>query len=1111
MTIIENNVIKEFNNQIDFWYYEIGVNVIPANTKTKEICENWLQWQDKSISEELYELRKKNGEYDKGIAIVLGKIWRGKYQGQYLNGIDCDNKKAIEEICSYKDNNATISLQQLANWTIVEQHQDDPNRIHIYVRSTKPFKKKSSNKANPELLKKIDVNDIPAFEVKGLGQHGIFFCTPSIHKNGYPYQIIGVKEPILCNEFENHLNNICKKYGIQYLDDNRNYDQTTSDKILIKDLFQPDFVILEGNNRHEGLLRAMESLLKRNQGILDLEQIKQLAQIWNQKHCEPPLDNKEFERQWECATKFISKKINEQTQKVEYNFKKEFLNNNEKEKDEKIPIVSVSEALRTNFGMIRVEGMITSRSNIYKMKYEVVLSCINCGYSSSRLLDSPIFFTTSSKEDCPLCEKERRFIETKSNYLNAVTAELQDIETFNEIERLLIILFDEDTKNINLGERVTVAGRIEIVSSDSKSKKKPHAVLYARSIEYESKEEIVITPKDREAIERFTTRIKGKGKIIDELVSIFDHSIIGHNYIKKGLLLAAVNTTIGQDTGSDRLRLKSNSSSSRRDRINILIIGDPGLAKTLLLKRIVKLVPNSRYESSQNSSGKSLTAIISKEDENYILRLGPVPLAKWAICALNEFGRLDPEDQGHLLDVMEEGDFTINKHGINARIVSPTTIVASANPVNNSSWSEDQKINLNEIPALKPIIDRFDLIFVVRTSKDENVIRKYTYMKSLQEGSLIPDYSNYLKKHITYAKRFNPIFSEEAKSILDEFFIRLITKNKKDVFNSPRRRDSIYRIAKAISKLKLKNIVDVDDAKDAIEFYNVVLLELERTVNVPEDPRDVAYKECKAILRELKEFGGITLYELFKKACERNIQVNQYFGINKPLKIEHNSKTRTVYDMLLNHSNIKRIQDKPIVLQWITSPTSNNDYNNGSSSTALLNDISKSLQNDKDSVLSDISDISDTENLDIKKNSDSYSCNDDNNKIENRIDTTDNNYNNLSLSDISYTSDKQNLQNSNEKPYSNIKKMYCNNKKSVSDVSDISDSILDQKTTEIVYDNPLIAESDLIGYNYDPKIINAIYRFEGTDRWVCNHCTMRGDKWFMMKHPCNNKKDNKNR
>ena len=484
-----NNINNSIINQwADFWFYERGVNVIPANTKEKVTFVSWSECQDKPIPEELHELRKKNGEYGKGIAVVLGRIWRGKHQGQYLNGIDCDNRKAIEEICSYKDNNETISLQQLANWTIVEQHEDQPDKIHIYIRSTKPFRKKSSNNTNPELLKKTDANEIPAFEVKGLGQHGIFFCTSSIHKNGYPYQIIGTKEPVLCDEFENHINNICKKYGIQYLDNYTDDDQTHSVKIPIQDLFQQDFVILEGNNRHEGLLRAMESLLKRNQGILDLEQIKQLAQIWNQKHCEPPLDNKEFERQWESAAKFIRRKLEEQTKVIEYNFKKEFLNNiEEKDQDEKIPLVSVSEALRTNFGMIRVQGMITSRSNIYKMKYEIVLSCVNCGYSSSRLLDSPISSTTPRKEDCPSCEKARRLIETKSNYLNAVTAELQDIETFNEIERLPIILFDEDTKNINLGERVTVTGRIEIVSPDSKSKKKPHAVLYARSIEKENK------------------------------------------------------------------------------------------------------------------------------------------------------------------------------------------------------------------------------------------------------------------------------------------------------------------------------------------------------------------------------------------------------------------------------------------------------------------------------------------------------------------------------------------------------------------------------------------------------------------------------------------------
>ena len=60
------------------------------------------------------------------------------------------------------------------------------------------------------------------------------------------------------------------------------------------------------------------------------------------------------------------------------------------------------------------------------------------------------------------------------------------------------------------------------------------------------------------------------------------------------------------------------------------------------------------------------------------------------------------------------------------------------------------------------------------------------------------------------------------------------------------------------------------------------------------------------------------------------------------------------------------------------------------------------------------------------------------------------------------------------------------------------------------FNNPLISESDLLleDYPYDPKIINNIYRFEGNDHWFCKSCAMKGDKWFMMKHPCNNNNNN---
>ena len=98
---------------------------------------------------------------------------------------------------------------------------------------------------------------------------------------------------------------------------------------------------------------------------------------------------------------------------------------------------------------------------------------------------------------------------------------------------------------------------------------------------------------------------------------MFAPSVIGLDVIKKGLLLSAVSSS------EDK-----NSNGNARERIHVLLVGIPGIGKSKLIKEVTKIVPNSRYESSQHSSGKSLTAIVSKENEDFCLRLGPIPLAR---------------------------------------------------------------------------------------------------------------------------------------------------------------------------------------------------------------------------------------------------------------------------------------------------------------------------------------------------------------------------------------------------------------------------------------------------------------------------------------------------
>ncbi len=102
---------------------------------------------------------------------------------------------------------------------------------------------------------------------------------------------------------ELHINTILTKYGLSYL-------ESPQDKIPIEDLFKEDTKIFEGHNRHEGMLRIMESLLQRNRKIFSLQRIRELAWEQNTRVCQPPLDEKEFERQWKDALKFIRKKSN---------------------------------------------------------------------------------------------------------------------------------------------------------------------------------------------------------------------------------------------------------------------------------------------------------------------------------------------------------------------------------------------------------------------------------------------------------------------------------------------------------------------------------------------------------------------------------------------------------------------------------------------------------------------------------------------------------------------------------------------------------------------------------------------------------------------------------
>jgi replicative DNA helicase Mcm len=367
----------------------------------------------------------------------------------------------------------------------------------------------------------------------------------------------------------------------------------------------------------------------------------------------------------------------------------------------------------------------------------------------------------------------------------------------------------------------------------------------------------------------------------------------------------------------------TNVNRGTRTRIHCLLVGNPGVAKSSLLKKAVKLVSNSRYESAQHASGRSLTAIVDKENEHYCLRLGPVPLAKKSVCALNEFGNIPFEEQKYLLDVMEEGIFSINKYGLNSTIWSPTTIIASTNLLNSSSDSNLSKgtIHLSQIPCIPPVRDRFDLIIVVTEETGDAALLEYVDKKLSILSERTPNYDIFLQKYIQYARGIDPELHPKCTDQIKYYYSALKKSNPE--LGSNRVLETIIRLCKATAKLKLKRLVDERDVTEALHFYNILISKYLDGSNIPTEPDKYAYEKCLKILQgRLLKDSEITFEDLLNEACKTDAVVKAYVLNSRTdtidrskLKIETNHKARQVRDLLINNQFVRIVKRKPLTLQ----------------------------------------------------------------------------------------------------------------------------------------------------------------------------------------------------
>jgi replicative DNA helicase Mcm len=511
---------------------------------------------------------------------------------------------------------------------------------------------------------------------------------------------------------------------------------------------------------------------------------------------------------------------------------------------------------------IAVEGLVKRATEVRPKFTKAVFECMRCGHHITVPQDETILreplecskeeLDETGKSGCGRVSGSTSFklAQELSEFIDSQKLDLQEkpeeLHAGAQPQTLTGVVEDDLTGRLFPGNRVVINGTLRSRQREMARQRTTlmDIFLEVNSIEQmdPGTEEVEILPEEEERIRELAE----DPNIFVKLVQSISPTIFGLNIEKEALALQLFGGVTKEMPDGTHIR----------GDIHILLVGDPGVAKSQLLRYIAELSPRGIYASGKASSGAGLTAAAVKDEfgeGRWTLEAGALVLADTGVAAIDELDKMTDQDRSAMHEAMEQGTISVAKAGITATLRAQCAILGAANPKLGRFQSEENLADQINLPPT--LLSRFDLIFTMtdRPDKERDAMIADHILKSHLVGEykerqrrtgastderlegmsveMLPAIDNeLLRKYIHFAKQGNPVMNGEAMAELREHYLKVRGgpgKESRTVPITARQLEACIRLAEASARGRLSQEVSVNDARRAVrifgEFMNRVI------------------------------------------------------------------------------------------------------------------------------------------------------------------------------------------------------------------------------------------------------------------------------------------------